>query len=45
MSDVRAVIEWVRERVLAATGYHLRSEVRLVGFDDADPLSFEEQAT
>jgi UDP-N-acetylmuramate dehydrogenase len=32
--DVRAVIELVRARVAAATGYHLRSEVRLVGFDD-----------
>ncbi len=37
-ADVRAVIETVRERVTAATGYVLRSEVRLVGFDDApDP--------
>jgi UDP-N-acetylmuramate dehydrogenase len=34
-SDVRAVIETVRERVAAATGYVLRSEVRLVGFDDS----------
>jgi UDP-N-acetylmuramate dehydrogenase len=33
-TDVRAVIEAVRERVAAATGYVLRSEVRLVGFDD-----------
>lgn len=41
-ADVRAVIETVRARVADATGYHLRSEVRLVGFDDADPLSFEE---
>lgn len=40
-SDVRAVMEAVRERVAAATGYRLRSEVRLVGFDDSDPLSFE----
>jgi UDP-N-acetylmuramate dehydrogenase len=41
-ADVRAVIEGVRERVAAETGYQLRSEVRLVGFDDVDPLSFEE---
>lgn len=40
-TDVRAVIEAVRARVAEATGYHLRSEVRLVGFDDVDPLSFE----
>jgi UDP-N-acetylmuramate dehydrogenase len=40
--DVRAVIEAVRERVEAASGFRLRSEVRLVGFDDADPLSFDE---
>jgi UDP-N-acetylmuramate dehydrogenase len=41
-SDVRAVIEAVRARVAEETGYLLRSEVRLVGFDDVDPLSFEE---
>lgn len=41
-ADVRAVIEHVREVVAAETGYRLRSEVRLVGFDDADPLSFDE---
>jgi UDP-N-acetylmuramate dehydrogenase len=40
--DVRAVMEAVRARVADATGYHLRSEVRLVGFDDADPLSFDD---
>ena len=40
--DVRAVIEAVRERVAKATGFVLRSEVRLVGFDDTDPLSFAE---
>jgi UDP-N-acetylmuramate dehydrogenase len=34
-ADVRAVIEDVRERVATATGYRLRSEVRLVGFGDA----------
>jgi len=43
-ADVRAVIEEVRSRVAAATGYQLRSEVRLVGFDDGDPAatSFDE---
>lgn len=40
--DVRAVMETVRERVAEHTGYRLRSEVRLVGFDDTDPMSFEE---
>lgn len=44
-ADVRAVIEHVRTAVAEATGYRLRSEVRLVGFDDADPLSFEEAGT
>jgi UDP-N-acetylmuramate dehydrogenase len=33
-ADVRAVIEEVRRRVADATGFRLRSEVRLVGFDD-----------
>jgi UDP-N-acetylmuramate dehydrogenase len=32
--DVRAVIELVRARVAGATGIELRSEVRLVGFED-----------
>ncbi len=41
-ADVRSVIEAVRARVAAATGYRLRSEVRLVGFDDTDPLSFDD---
>lgn len=41
-ADVRAVMEAVRERVARATGYQLRSEVRLVGFDDVDPTSFHE---
>ena len=41
-ADVRAVIETVRQRVAEQTGFHLRSEVRLVGFDDADPMSFDE---
>jgi UDP-N-acetylenolpyruvoylglucosamine reductase len=35
--DVRAVIDAVRDRVAAATGHVLRSEVRLIGFDDARP--------
>ena len=43
-ADVRAVIEHVRSEVARQTGYQLRSEVRLVGFDDADPLSFDEAA-
>ena len=42
-ADVRAVIEAVRERVAAASGYRLRSEVRLVGFADTDPLSFDDR--
>ena len=42
-ADVRAVIETVRRRVAEATGYRLRSEVRLVGFDDTDPMSFEHE--
>jgi UDP-N-acetylmuramate dehydrogenase len=41
-ADVRAVMEAVRTRVAEATGLRLRSEVRLVGFDDADPSSFSE---
>ncbi len=41
-ADVRAVIEHVRDAVASATGHRLRSEVRLVGFDDADPLSFDD---
>ena len=42
-ADVRAVMEEVRRRVADATGHRLRSEVRLVGFDDADPSSFDEE--
>jgi UDP-N-acetylmuramate dehydrogenase len=42
-ADVRAVIDAVRGRVAEATGYQLRSEVRLVGFDDADPRSFDDR--
>jgi UDP-N-acetylmuramate dehydrogenase len=33
-ADVRAVIELVRARVAAETGYLMRSEVRLVGFEE-----------
>ena len=32
-ADVKAVIDQVRERVAAETGFELRSEVRLVGFE------------
>lgn len=35
-ADVHAVMNAVRERVHAETGYLLRSEVRLLGFGDAD---------
>lgn len=42
-ADVRVVMDEVRRRVADATGYRLRSEVRLVGFDDADPMSFDEE--
>ncbi len=41
-SDVRAVIEAVRARVAEQSGFRLRSEVRLVGFDDTDPMSFDD---
>lgn len=41
-ADVRAVIEHVRSVVAAEAGFRLRSEVRLVGFDDTDPLSFDD---
>ena len=34
-ADVRALIDLVRERVAAETGHRLRSEVKLVGFEDA----------
>ena len=43
-ADVRAVIEHVRAAVERQTGHRMRSEVRLVGFDDTDPLSFDETA-
>jgi UDP-N-acetylmuramate dehydrogenase len=35
-ADVVAVMGTVRQRVLAATGYRLRSEIRLIGFPDGD---------
>ena len=35
-ADVLAVIEEVRRRVAESSGFVMRSEVRLVGFDDAD---------
>jgi UDP-N-acetylmuramate dehydrogenase len=41
-ADVRALMEAVRARVAERSGFHLRSEVRLVGFDDIDPLSFDD---
>jgi UDP-N-acetylmuramate dehydrogenase len=40
-SDVRAVMEHVRATVLTHTGFLLRSEVRLVGFDDVPEASDE----
>ena len=36
-ADVRAVMEHVRDEVFEKTGFLLRSEVRLVGFDDVEP--------
>ena len=35
-ADVRAVMEEVRRRVARETGYLLRSEIRLIGFEDVD---------
>ncbi len=40
-TDVRAVMEAVRDRVAAATGFVMRSEVRLVGFEN-EPESSDE---
>jgi UDP-N-acetylmuramate dehydrogenase len=37
--DVKAVIDQVRERVAAETGFELRSEVRLVGFAETDVVA------
>ena len=34
--DVRALMRIVRDRVAATTGYVLRSEIRLVGFDEGE---------
>src|SRR5262245_16934476 len=38
-ADVVAVMTAVRQKVLAATGYALRSEIRLVGFPDGDEVA------
>ncbi len=38
-----AALDELQRAFADETGYLLRSEVRLVGFDDVDPLSFEEQ--
>jgi UDP-N-acetylmuramate dehydrogenase len=38
-ADVVAVMATVRQQVRAATGYRLRSEIRLVGFPDGDEAS------
>lgn len=38
-TDVKAVIDEVRARVARETGFELRSEVRLVGFDEAGTAS------
>ena len=38
-ADVKAVIDEVRARVARETGFELRSEVRLVGFDEAGATS------
>jgi UDP-N-acetylmuramate dehydrogenase len=35
-ADVKALIDCVRQRVAVATGFELRSEVRLVGFGDRE---------
>ena len=40
-ADVKAVIDQVRERVAAETGFELRSEVRLVGFAEVTATSAE----
>jgi UDP-N-acetylmuramate dehydrogenase len=44
-SDVRAVMEEVRRRVFEEKGFLLRSEVRLVGFDDLDDAANPEAVT
>ena len=41
-ADVRAVMEHVRARVAAETGFELRSEIRLVGFGDASGTGLQE---
>ena len=42
-ADVRAVIEAVRARVAEATGFRLRSEVRLVGFGEGRAVTRADQ--
>lgn len=43
-ADVRALMEFVRDRVAAETGYRMRSEVKLVGFPDV-PVDHEAGVT
>jgi UDP-N-acetylmuramate dehydrogenase len=43
-ADVKAVIDLVRDRVAAETGFELRSEVRLVGFGDGQLVQPEGSA-
>ncbi len=38
-NDVLSLIEVIRHKVFEATGFMLRSEVRLIGFDDEDPMA------
>ncbi len=40
--DVKALMDQVRAQVAGQTGYLLRSEVRLVGFEGIDPWSFDD---
>lgn len=44
-TDVRAVIETVRRRVADETGFVLRSEVRLIGFDDHDAVATQAEGS
>lgn len=43
-ADVRALMEFVRDRVATETGYRMRSEVKLVGFPDV-PVDHETGVT
>ncbi len=43
-ADVKAVIDLVRDRVATETGFELRSEVRLVGFGEAELIQPEGSA-